>query len=71
MIELALCSVEGCQKDAKSKGLCATHYQKQRNASNTPKIKKFNFKPCNAAGCEENAVRLGLCQKHLTEWNFE
>jgi hypothetical protein len=71
MMELALCSVEGCDRDSKSKGLCAKHYQKQRNAGTTPKIKKFNVKPCNAAGCEENALRLGFCQKHLIEWNFE
>jgi hypothetical protein len=68
---MALCSVESCEKDAKSKGFCATHYQKQRNAGNKPKLKIFNVKKCNAAGCEMDALRLGFCQTHLKEWNFE
>jgi hypothetical protein len=68
---MKVCSAEGCIKEAKSKGLCSTHYQRQRNAKNKTKIKHFAVKPCNAAGCEDNAIRMGFCQKHLKEFNFE
>jgi hypothetical protein len=68
---MGICSFEGCTKEAKSKGLCAAHYQRQRNAGKKTKIKHFIVKKCNAAGCDEDALRLGFCPKHLKEFNFE
>jgi hypothetical protein len=78
---MKICTVEGCERDVYSLGMCSMHYQRSRRTgeigiAETKKdfIKlelKFNIKKCNAAGCDEKALRMGLCLKHLKEWNFE
>jgi hypothetical protein len=37
-IKMAVCKEEGCSKDAHTKGICITHYQRERRAGLKAKV---------------------------------
>jgi len=57
------CSVEGCDKAAKGKGLCPKHYERKKRLGTTklpPKVKKV----CSVDGCSRPVRSNGLCNMH-------
>jgi hypothetical protein len=76
---MKICSVEGCERIIKAKGLCDMHLQhtyRNGNVGGAERTKarissksgiffsgEFVYKKCNPTGCEENGI--GFCEKHL------
>ena len=61
--ETKRCSVPGCQRKHKAKGLCNKHYIRQARTGAWVKPKK-DKKKCSEEGCTADAVAKGLCNKH-------
>jgi hypothetical protein len=61
--ETKRCSVPGCQRKHKAKGLCNKHYIRQTRTGAWVKPKK-DKKKCSEEGCGADAVAKGLCNKH-------
>lgn len=49
-----VCSVEGCERPRRAKGLCSMHYQRQRTVG----------VECSIDGCGNKMHAKGMCQKH-------
>ncbi len=62
------CSVEGCQGFGRTKGLCATHYQRFKRHGNPlmggPMRRGRKPPDCSIDGCDGLSVAHGLCPKH-------
>lgn len=61
-----ICSVEGCERSVKSKGMCQTHYARAWRGSplDAPiRVWKHNA-PCEVAGCERPARTKQMCEAH-------
>lgn len=63
-----MCSVNGCTKPTKSRGLCSGHYKRwQRNQPLEPPFLKQTSqvgRMCEAVGCDKIAATCGLCDGH-------
>jgi hypothetical protein len=57
--ERGLCSVRGCEAEAKSRGMCRRHYEAERRRTG-PR--------CSVEGCERSATAKGRCNVHYEEW---
>ena len=53
------CSQWGCEREAKRRGMCFTHYRRQLREDKPP---------CAVDGCEEKSITRGLCSKHYMRW---
>jgi hypothetical protein len=60
------CSVTGCQRAYRAKGLCFFHYKKWRRGELQGRISRF--KTCSMPDCEKKVVAHGLCQEHYDAW---
>lgn len=59
------CSVDGCERPAKAKGLCNTHYERLRLRWSTDDPVRINTgQTCRVSQCAESAYQKGLCCKH-------
>jgi len=61
-----ICSIEGCERRVKAKGLCNMHYvrlQKYGSTDDRPRRSK-NTNPCSVAGCNRIVHAKGYCLKH-------
>jgi hypothetical protein len=65
---VAQCSVDGCEKQAKTRGLCMTHYSAARRAGLHRKYARHTVpqyeKPCSVDGCGMKTQTVGLCRRH-------
>lgn len=52
----AICRAPGCERPAKTRGLCRNHYWKWRDATSPNR--------CSIEGCPKAARSNGLCQNH-------
>jgi HNH endonuclease len=63
-----ICRVDGCSKDVRSKGYCATHYWRWRNHGDPGSAVIWKGKrkgvPCEVAECTRLADGDGLCRMH-------
>jgi hypothetical protein len=61
-----VCSVEGCGKQLKAKGLCDSHYQMNRKFGRTePILSKYSDgQKCSEIGCKNPIRAFGFCDKH-------
>lgn len=66
-----ICSVDGCEKRAKTRGWCSAHYERwRRNGDPGPAGDARRMKPkpppCTVEGCERlrASLRTGYCAKH-------
>lgn len=57
------CTVEGCQREYRARGLCATHYAAMRRAG-APRVFETNGGPCTVEGCNQIATKRRMCDKH-------
>jgi hypothetical protein len=65
MNEMRMCTVEGCTKREKAKGLCAMHYERIRVYGNTYTSQRLlPRKLCTIEGCSNIHVAMGLCAMH-------
>lgn len=64
-----ICSVEGCNKEAKKKGLCYMHYSRLYRTGSVrgalpERHSPYKEEKCSVPGCENPAKTNGLCGKH-------
>lgn len=52
-----ICSITNCNKPSRSKGMCVSHYQKQRRAEIIARRI-----PCSTSFCSGFAVKRGMCE---------
>lgn len=58
------CSIEGCDKTSRSRGMCSMHYMRGRRAAgDLPKSE-----PCTVDGCGAPGGNRGWCPKHYQRW---
>lgn len=67
------CTIDGCGRAAKAKGLCAAHYQRRLLGipMDTPIGGAWKAKPkrvCRVEGCGNRARSRGLCHNHYEKW---
>lgn len=55
MADKPLCSIPGCDKHVRCRGMCSTHYSRMR---------ELRMEPCEIEGCKRRAVTRRLCDKH-------
>ena len=59
------CSVEGCDRKLKAKGLCDVHYGMNRKFGRTHAIlRSYSGEKCEWDGCEKKAEVCGYCRPH-------
>jgi len=60
------CSVQGCKRAYRAKGLCFFHYKKWRRGE----IEKMpaRYDTCHKEACKKKIVGHGLCQEHYDAW---
>lgn len=62
-----ICSVANCDKPNCAKGLCSTHYQRQRDRPNGDLSDPVRRPPeCIVDGCAQKVLAKGLCAKHYS-----
>lgn len=62
---MADCSFEGCDRKARSHGLCGGHlYQRSTGKELRPLRRRSTTKHCEVEGCEEVVLAKGLCSTH-------
>ncbi len=62
-----LCSVEGCGRDSRAKGMCKLHYERVHKGiplTGRPKI----IKRCSVEGCKNPFHSKGFCAVHYARW---
>jgi len=60
------CSVKGCQRAYRAKGLCFFHYKKWRR--DELEARPGRYGTCGKEGCKKKVVGHGLCQEHFDAW---
>lgn len=60
------CSVPGCKRAYRAKGLCFFHYKKWRRGEIEGRPKRF--KTCAKPDCAKKVAAHGLCQEHYDAW---
>lgn len=58
-----LCSMEGCDRPFRAKGLCKRHYSRMLQGV-SPEPRKRIVSACSASGCVKPSKSLGLCGMH-------
>ncbi len=58
------CSVAGCKRGYRAKGLCFFHYKKWR-AGELPHAR---YKTCSNAECKKKVAEHGMCEEHFKAW---
>lgn len=66
------CSVSGCEKEARARGWCNTHYERWRqgrdvNAPGDLRSRSRPFVACSVDGCEAKHYCKGLCSPHYSK----
>ena len=60
------CSVDGCKRAYRAKGLCFFHYKKWRRGE--LEKRPGRYRTCGKEGCKKKVVAHGLCQEHFDAW---
>ncbi len=73
-----LCGVSGCERPARSRGLCLGHHSRWRHqgrpdiaaftATASPRFAREVLARCRAPGCRYGVIGHGLCTGHLSRW---
>jgi hypothetical protein len=59
------CTVDGCERDAKSRGWCHAHYQQwRRHGDETARRPLRSAGPCTVDGCDRQRHARDLCSTH-------
>lgn len=69
---VSLCSIEGCPKNAKTRGWCSAHYERWRRNGDPGPAGDARLRPpmpCAVDGCEYvGSLCRGWCSKHYERW---
>jgi hypothetical protein len=60
------CTVEGCKRAYRAKGLCFFHYKKWRRGEMDKKPARYDV--CAKPDCKKKVQEHGLCEEHFTAW---
>jgi hypothetical protein len=60
------CTVAGCKRAYRAKGLCFFHYAKWRRGELEGKPPRYVT--CSKPDCKKKVVGHGLCQEHFDAW---
>ena len=60
------CSVQGCKRAYRAKGLCFFHYGKWRRSELEARPRRYVT--CSKPDCKKKVVAHGLCQDHFDAW---
>lgn len=60
------CTVQGCKRAYRAKGLCFFHYKKFRRGELEGRPARYDT--CGKAECKKKVVAHGLCQEHFDAW---
>jgi hypothetical protein len=60
------CTVTGCKRAYRAKGLCFFHYQKWRRGEMEAKPRRW--KGCSKEECKKKVFEHGLCKEHFDAW---
>jgi hypothetical protein len=61
------CTVAGCKRAYRAKGLCFFHFKKWR--AGELEAKPPRYKTCSKPDCKKAVAGHGLCQTHLDAWH--
>lgn len=62
------CSIEGCEKPAKTRGWCDMHYSRWKRHGD-PRWER-PVKTCSIDGCDRPSCARGWCQRHYLRWYY-
>lgn len=60
------CTVSGCKRAYRAKGLCFFHYKKWRRGELEGRPSRYDT--CGKPECKKKVVEHGLCQEHFEAW---
>ncbi len=60
------CTVKGCKRAYRAKGLCFFHYRKWRRGELEGRPARYDT--CGKPECKKKVVAHGLCQEHFDAW---
>jgi hypothetical protein len=60
------CTVQGCKRAYRAKGLCFFHYKKFRRGELEGRPARYDT--CSKPECKKKVVAHGLCQEHYDAW---
>ncbi len=60
------CSIQGCKRGYRAKGLCFFHYAKWRRGEIEAKPGRYSL--CSKPDCKKKVKEHGLCEEHFTAW---
>jgi hypothetical protein len=60
------CSIAGCKRAYRAKGLCFFHYAKWRKGE--LEAKPARYVTCSKPDCKKKVVQHGLCEEHFQAW---
>jgi hypothetical protein len=60
------CTVAGCKRAYRAKGLCFFHYKKWRREE--LEGRPARWETCHKEGCKKKIAAHGLCQEHFDAW---
>jgi hypothetical protein len=60
------CTVQGCKRAYRAKGLCFFHYDKWRRGELDGKPGRYDT--CGKPECKKKVAEHGLCQEHFEAW---
>jgi hypothetical protein len=68
------CTVDGCEKPLKNRGLCAMHDKRLRTHGTTDQVVKpggvIKNRKCSIDDCDKNHIANGMCQMHYRRWSL-
>lgn len=62
-----MCSVDGCDREPYTRGICNAHWQQERRGKPFGPIRPRNQVGCKFEGCEKKHRGRGYCQGHLIQ----
>jgi hypothetical protein len=60
------CSIAGCKRAYRAKGLCFFHFKKWR--SGELEARPARYKTCSKPDCKKKVQEHGLCKDHFEAW---
>ncbi len=71
-----ICSVDGCQRQARARGMCSKHYQRVRYAEqrrsnadgSNAESQLRGSGVCSQVGCEDSIYAKQMCSRHFMAW---
>ena len=66
----SICSANGCDRPARTRGFCAMHYSRVRRHGSPDVHSRMHHPNCLVDGCSEPFAAKGYCQRHYDAFRF-